>query len=110
MKKTITIGLLAFGATAFAASNTYKMDITQNSVIEGKMLKPGTYKVTVDNGTATIKDGRNVIEVPAKEVMDTNKVESTELTYNENNIKEVRFGGTHARILFDASAPAQSGM
>jgi hypothetical protein len=111
MKKTILIGFVVFAATAFAASNTYKMDLTQNSMVEGKMLKPGNYKVTVENGTAMIKDGKNVIQVPAKEVTDANKVQNTEVTYiNQNNIKEVRFGGTHTKIVFADASAMQSGM
>jgi hypothetical protein len=111
MKKTIILGLIVFGTTAFAAKNSFKVDVLQDSMVEGKMLKAGEYKITVENGNAMLKNGKDVIEVPAKEVNDTNKVASTELTYKDNtNLQEIRIGGTNTKIVFESASATQSGM
>lgn len=111
MKKTMTAGFLVLSATAFAASNTYKVEILKDSVIEGKTIKAGDYKVSMMNGNAVLKQGKEMIEVPAHEVNATEKPASTEVTYDQNNIKEISFGGSHTKIVFDGPATGtQSGM
>jgi cell division septation protein DedD len=111
MKTTLIAGFLVLGATAFAASNTHKVQILQDSVIEGKAIKAGDYKVSMMNGNAVLKHGKDAIEVPAHEVTATDKPESTEVTYDQNNIKEIAFGGSHTKIVFDGTGGgAQSGM
>jgi hypothetical protein len=111
MKKTIVLGFIALGVT-FAASNTYKVEIFQKSMVEGKTLKPGEYKVTFANGNATLKNGKDSIQVPARQENETNKVSETALTYDNNsNLQEIAVGGTHTKILFDgAAAPMQPGL
>jgi hypothetical protein len=111
MKTTLIAGFVVLGATAFAASNTYKVEILKDSVIEGKAVKAGDYKVSIVNGNAVLKQGKEMIEVPAHEMTATEKPASTEVTYDQNNIKEISFGGSHTKIVFDgATAGTQSGM
>ncbi len=109
MKKTLLFGFLAFGAAAFAANHSYHMTLAQDSVVEGKTLKAGDYKVTFDNGNAVIKSGKDSIEVPAREENDATKFQSTSLLYNENTLNEVRFGGTHMKLVFEGEAPTHAG-
>jgi hypothetical protein len=110
MKKTLLLSFVVLGATAFASSNTFKMSITQNSVVEGKTLKAGDYKVSIENGNAVIKQGKDTIEVPAREETESNKYSSTSLVYqDEGKLSEVRFGGTHTKIVFEGAAPMNSG-
>lgn len=110
MKRTVLLSFFAIAATAFAASNTYKVNLTQDSVVEGKTLKAGDYKVSVENGTATFKQGKQSVEVPARVENETNKIPSTEVTYTNNTqLQEIRVGGTHAKIVLDGSAPMQTG-
>ncbi len=111
MKKTLLLSFIALGATAFASSNnSFKMTLTQDSTVEGKTLKAGDYKVTFENGNATIKQGKDVIEVPAHEETEASKFPSTSLVYqNDDKLSEVRFGGTHTKIVFDGDASMPSG-
>ncbi len=107
MKTKLFAGFVVFGAMAFAASNTYKVDVAQDSLIEGKTLKAGQYKITVENGTATLKHGKDTIQVAAKQVTETSKVPATELLYqNGNTLQEIRLGGSNTSIVFDAAAPS----
>jgi hypothetical protein len=110
MKKTLLCGFVALGTTAFATSNTYKVNLTMDSVVEGKTLKAGDYKITMENGNAVIKQGKNTIEVPARAETDATKISSTEVTYRDDNqVMEIRFGGTNTKIVFEGAAPMASG-
>jgi hypothetical protein len=110
MKKTLFVGFLLASATAFAANNGYKVAVTQDSVVEGKTLKAGEYRITVENGNAVIKQGKESIEVPARVETEPNKVYATEITYGDHGIlKEIRVGGTNARIVFEGATPMSTG-
>ncbi|HWF45995.1 MAG TPA: hypothetical protein VG168_03235 [Bryobacteraceae bacterium] len=111
MKKILVLGFVALGATAFASSNTFKLHIYQDSVVEGKTLKAGDYKLSMENGNAVISQGKKSIEVPAREETAPKKAESTELNYvNNTNLQAINMGGSHTRIVFEGSIPAHSGM
>jgi hypothetical protein len=110
MKKTLLLTFVALGATAFASSNTFRMTLTQDSVVEGKTLKAGDYKVSIENGNAVIKQGKETIEVPAREENESSKYSTTSLLYqNDDKLSEVRFGGTHTRIIFEGATSMNSG-
>ena len=110
MKKTLLLSVVALAATAFAASNTFKMTLSQDSIVEGKTLKAGDYKVSLENGNAVIKQGKQTIEVPAREETDANKFPTTSLIYeDQGKLSEVRFGGTHTKILFEGASPMSAG-
>ena len=101
---------MLFAGMAFAASNTFKVDIFQDSVVDGKTLKAGNYKIMMENGNAVLKEGKQTIEVPAREENEPNKIASTELLYKDTtNLQEIRVGGTHTRIVFEGAAPMRAG-
>lgn len=110
MKKTLLLSFVALGTTAFASSNNYKLELTQDSVIEGKNLKAGEYRVSFENGNAVIKHGKETIEVPAREETEGSKFASSSLIYQaDGKLSEVRFGGTHTKLIFEGAAPMNSG-
>jgi hypothetical protein len=110
MKKTLFAGLLALSTMAFASGNTYKVNIYQDSVVEGKTLKAGEYKVSVENGNAVFKQGKESVEVPARLENESGKIANTMVTYKDNNeILQISVGGTHAKIVLDGAAPMQTG-
>lgn len=110
MKKTLFVGFFALSALTFAAGNTYKVNLLQDSIVEGKTLKAGEYKVSVDNGTAVFKRGKESVEVHARIENDSQKFGDTVMTYKgSNDLREIRVGGTHAKIVLDSAAPVQTG-
>jgi hypothetical protein len=111
MKKTLLLSVMVFSAAAFASSDKpFKITLTQDSVVEGKTLKAGDYKVSFENGNAIIKQGKDVIQVPAREENDAMKFESNSLVYqNDGKLSEVRFGGTHTKIVFDGDSSMHAG-
>lgn len=102
-----TVGVM----TLSAASATYKVSILQNSVVDGKQLKAGDYKVEMkDNNTAVLKHGKEAIELPAREETSPQKFSTTEMQYtNNNDLQEIRIGNTHTRIVFGGSSNTANG-
>lgn len=110
MKTILISSFLILGMSAFAASKTHKVDIEQDSVIEGKTVKAGEYKLSFENGNAVLRMGKQTIEVPAREETNPSKVSSDELTYEDNNkLEAINIGGTTTKIVFEPAAPMQPG-
>ena len=113
MNKTILLGFLALSTAAFAATgNSLKVDIFQDSNIDGKTLKAGDYTISLENGNAVIKQGKQSIEVPAREETEAKKVARTELIYKNDgkNLQEIDVAGTHTKIIFQDTTPARPGL
>lgn len=101
---SLGVGVMA----AVAASGSYKVQLYQNSVVDGKDLKPGNYKIQMENNTAVLKNGKQTVEVPARMETAPSKYASTEMEYlNNSTLQEIRIGGTHTKIVFSSpSGPA----
>jgi len=110
MKTTLISGFLILGMSVFAASKTHKVDIQQDSVIEGKTVKAGEYKLSFENGNAVLQMGKESIQVPAHEETIANKVFSDELTYVDNKLEAINIAGTTTKIVFEPAGSAQSGL
>lgn len=95
----IAVGVIA----ASAASKTYRLQISQDSVVADKTLKAGDYKIELQNNVAVIKQGKQRIEVPAHSESVTKKFASTEIEYISNKIQEIHVGGSRTKIVFDAA-------
>ncbi len=107
MLNKFVLTFLAAGAImASAASGTYKVSVLENSVIDGKQVKAGDYKIEMKDGnTAILKHGRDVVEVPAHEKTVANKFPTTELQYdNQNHLNQINIGGTKTAIVFTPGA------
>jgi hypothetical protein len=101
----VTVGAMA----AIAATGTYKVNLMQNSILDGKQLKPGTYKVDVENNTATLKHGKTTVQAPAREETAQNKFQNTQMVYTNNDLKEIDIGGSHTKIVFTGMNHANAG-
>ena len=94
---SMTVGMMV----AFAASNTYHVQLYQDSVVDGKSIKAGDYKIQMQNNTAVLKEGKQTIEVPARAEQAANKFASTEVEYTNNNkLQEIHVGGSKTKIVF----------
>ena len=111
MKKVLLSSFVALGTVAFAASGTVKVNIFQDSVIEGKTVKAGQYKLSMENGNAVLTAGKQSVSVPAREETVPNKISSTQLIFTNNTtLQEIRLGGTNTKIVFDNGNTAHAGM
>ena len=100
----------ALGAlAAMAASNTYRVDILEDTVIAGKQIKAGDYKIQLENNTAILKHGKNSIEVPAHAEQAASKYSATQVRYVDNAIQEIHIGGSRTKIVFSGRNAAGGG-
>lgn len=95
----LTFGLLV------ASAATYNVTLFQPSVVAGKELKPGDYKLELEDGKAIIQKGKDRVEATVKVEQGDSKFSSTSVRYAEENgklkIQEIRLGGTTTRLVFN---------
>ena len=97
---------MAFGTLALAAASgasVYHVTIGDPTWVGGNELKPGEYTVQVEGNKAMIKNGKNVVEVPAKVETASKKYGATTLLTSsaggKNNLEEIDVGGTATKIV-----------
>ncbi len=99
--------LLAFSTVALAAASaadSYRVTLFQPSVVNGKTLKPGEYRLEVANNKATIKAGKETIEADVRVEAMEQKYGATSVRYQTGEgaarIEEIRLGGTKTKLVF----------
>ena len=98
--------VLAFATLALvvASAATYKVTLTQLSVVSGNELKAGDYRLNVQNDKVTIVNGKHSVEVPVKIENVEQKYDSTAVRYSDEGgkttISEIRLGGTKTKLVF----------
>ncbi|MDX2149744.1 MAG: DUF669 domain-containing protein [Bryobacteraceae bacterium] len=104
MTKKLILGFATF-ALAVASAANYKVTLFQPSMLEGKELKPGEYKVTVTDSKATISKGKESVEANVKVETADEKFSSTSVRYQNGDgkyrIREIRIGGTTTKLVFN---------
>lgn len=92
-------------AMVCASAATYNVTLFQPSHVNGKDLKPGDYKMTVENDKATIMKGKEKVEAAVKIETGDAKFASTSVRYTEDNgkakVQEIRLGGTNTKVVFN---------
>jgi hypothetical protein len=107
--------LLTLSSTALltlsAASLSYKISLLDDSVVSGKQVKAGDYKLELkDSNTAVLMHGKKSIEVPARAETSPTKFANTEIEYSNNrDVREVRIGGTNTTIVFGGTNATTNG-
>jgi len=100
-KLILAFAILALGS---ASAANYKVQIFQPSVVKGTQLKPGEYKVNVQNDKVTITGQQQSVEVTVKVENSEKKFDTTVIRYSQENgkstISEIRLGGTKTRLVF----------
>ena len=109
LNKTISTFALLGASAVFAAAGSYKVDILDNTSVEGKQIKAGTYKIEVENNTAVLKHGKESISVPAHTEQAASKYSGTQIQYVDNAIKEIHVGGTTIKIVFAGANATPAG-
>jgi hypothetical protein len=97
--------VVASAGTVPAPGSSYKVTLSQPSVIKGSDLKAGEYQVTVGAEKATFVAGKTTLEAPVKIETGTEKYRSTAVRYTTENgkavISEIRIGGTATKLIFN---------
>ena len=106
----LVLGSCVLSLGIASAASSYKVKVVDPTWVGQSELKPGEYQVTVENNKAVFKQGKNVVEVPAKLENSPSKFSATQLsTKTDNghaNLKEIDLGGTNSKIVFDSSSSA----
>ncbi len=101
IKKSI-FGLVILGLAVANAATSYKVLFSKDIVVNGATLKAGEYKVQLNEGTATLKQGKAVlVEAPVKLENNAEKFRTNGLKLTEGALDEIRIGGTHTRVVFE---------
>lgn len=96
--------LLALGTVALAvasAANGYHFTLLEKSMLNGTELKPGDYKIEIDGGKATIRNGKTVAQANVKVENVEQKISSTSVKYVNGTVQEIRLGGTKTKLIFE---------
>lgn len=99
---------------ALAGTRTYNVNLLVKSTVGTTELKPGEYKVEVNDQKATIRQGKLQIESPVKVEESDMKFDTTTVRYGvgdgKSRIQEIRIGGTKTKLVFgmQADTPATS--
>jgi len=105
-KTTLAFGSLALGIAVAASS--HGMTISNPTWVEGHELKPGDYRVEIEDHNARIKGPDTSIEVPATVHTATEKYPTTsfrtEAVNGKQQLEEIQFGGTKTSIVFKAGS------
>ena len=106
MTKTVQLLVLLFTVALLVASAaSYNVTLFQPSVIAGKELKAGDYKLTVDGDKAILAMGKQKVEAPAKIETAETKFSSTSVRYSNEGgkmkVTEIRLGGTNQKLVFN---------
>ncbi len=94
-KKMAVLAVLALGV---ANAATYRITLLQPATVKGTQLKPGDYKLELENNTIRIVSGKVSAEAPVRvETVDT-KYRSTSILYKDGAVSEIRIGGTATKL------------
>ena len=105
MLNKLTIGFASLALAAASAATTYRVTLFEPSVINGTELKPGEYKVEVNNDKAVIRNGKTSTEATVKVENNDQKFRTNVVRYGpESRIQEIRLGGTKTRLVFENGA------
>jgi hypothetical protein len=101
VRSALTLTVLAMGALAQA--ETYHVTLLKPSVVAGKELKPGDYKVEVNNDKVVISHGKQSVETSVKTETADKKYESTTVRYEmqgeKYKVQEIGIGGTKTKLV-----------
>ena len=103
MKKLFV--LFAAAVSMAVAAQTHRVTLFQETIVNGTALKPGDYKVIVDDNKVVLEKGKNRAEAQVAVETAESKFSSTSVRYQNGDgqyrIKEIRIGGTNTKLVFN---------
>ena len=108
VRSALTFTVLAMGALAQA--ETYHVTLLKPSVIGGTELKPGDYRVDVNNDKAVISHGKQSVEAKVKTETVDKKYSSTTIRYEmqgeKYKVQAIGIGGTKTKLVIEDGGTA----
>ncbi len=104
MKKLFLV-LIAVAVSGLASAKTYNVTLYQPTIVGDSELKPGDYKVDVENDKAVIRAGKQRVEASVTVESAGEKYPSTSVRYRNGDgkyrLQEIRVGGTSTKLTFN---------
>jgi hypothetical protein len=101
LRSVLTLAALTMGAVGQAA--TYHVTLLKPTVVAGQELKPGDYKVEVNNNTAVITHGKQTVQTQVKTESAEKKYDSTTIKYQKDGdkykLQEIGIGGSKTKLV-----------
>jgi hypothetical protein len=113
MRKVLPFFLVA--GLAVASARSYTVNLLQPSMVGTAELKPGEYKIEINDQKAVIHKGKVQTESPVQVEESDTRFDATAVRYvtsadGKVRIQEIRIGGTKTRLVFTTeNAAAASG-
>lgn len=108
--KKLLLSVIAVAAVAMAAGKSYNVKLYSTAMVGTTELKPGEYKIEVNDQTAVIKSGKKVLKETAVKVENVDeKYPSTTVrlgTGEKPQIQEIRLAGAKTKLVFAGSGSA----
>ncbi|MGD0775503.1 MAG: hypothetical protein ABSC05_22025 [Candidatus Solibacter sp.] len=103
MRKVLPFFLVA--GLAVASARSYTISLFEPAMVGSTELKPGNYKLEVNDQTAIIRQGKVQTESPVKVEEGETKFATTVVRYvpgadGKARIQEIRIGGTKTKLVF----------
>lgn len=104
MTKVLVV-CLAAASLAFGAGQSFRVTLFQPSIVGEKELKPGDYKIELQENKMVIRNGKESIEAPVKVETSETKFGSTSIRYRNGEgkyrLQEIRIGGTKTILVLN---------
>lgn len=109
MNKKLLVSAFVFAGMALAAGKSYTVKLYSPAMVGTTELKPGVYRVEVNDKTATIKSGKveKVADVKVEESQSKFGATTVRMGTGEKpQIQEIRLGGTKTKLVFHGNSGA----
>ncbi len=107
--------ILALGVCllpVLSAADSFGVTFYQKTVVAGKELPPGEYRVKVEGNKAVISKGRDVVEAPVRVETTDAKYRGTSVRYMNGDgvykLDEIRVRNSRTKLVFDHGNQAGS--
>ena len=101
IRSALTLAALTMGAVGQAA--TYHVTLLKPTVVAGHELKPGDYKLEVNNDTAVISHGKQSVEAKVTTQSTDKKYDANTVMYQVDGAKfklrEIGIGGSKTKLI-----------
>ena len=108
VRSALTIAVLAL--SGIAQAETYYVTLLKPSVVAGQELKPGDYRVEVNNDKAVISHGKRSVETKVKTEIADKKYSSTTFRYeidgDKYKVQEIGIGGSKTKLVIGDNGTA----
>ena len=97
--------VVASAGTVPAPGSSFRVTLSQPSVVKGTELKAGAYRINIGVEKVTFISGRTAVDASAKIETGSEKFDTTSVRFTTEGgkaiISEIRIGGTSTRLLFN---------